>query len=197
MMPPWSVPSRSQESCVWRHLDWCVDWSSAPCGVRSRDCSWWLWLSGVDAGPWGGGGWGICPWGCIGQGAEAGSPPPSPGRTDLALLAARGPAELLLQLERRHGLLRPGALFLPRRLRLRRPEPHAAAEELRAGLHHGRVSRWRSRGLPAWPGPGARGRLHGWPSGAGRIGGGRRRAKDLEAFQPALPWKDGETESWR
>ncbi|XP_045442613.1 smoothelin-like protein 2 isoform X3 [Pipistrellus kuhlii] len=53
-------------------------------------------------------------------------------------LPARGPAELLLQLERRHGLLRPGALFLPRRLRLRRPEPRAAAEELRAGLHHGR-----------------------------------------------------------
>ena len=55
-------------------------------------------------------------------------------------LAARGPAELLLQLERRDGLLRPGALLLPRCLRLQRPEPRAAAAELRAGLHHGRVS---------------------------------------------------------
>ena len=73
-------------------------------------------------------------------GAEVGRNPRSRPCVAPGPPEARRPAELLVQLERRHGLLRPGALILSRRLRLQRPEPRAETEELRAGLHHGRVS---------------------------------------------------------
>lgn len=61
--------------------------------------------------------------GCLGsgwedRGVESGGelkPAPYPLSTSSPCLglAARGPAELLLQLERRDGLLRPSALLLP------------------------------------------------------------------------------------
>lgn len=64
---------------------------------------------------------------------EARSGPRSP--------AARGHPELLLELEQRHGLLRPHPQVLPRRLRLRRAGAHAAPAQLHPGLLHRRVSR--------------------------------------------------------
>lgn len=52
----------------------------------------------------------------------------------------RGHPELLLQLEGRHRLLRPGASLLPRCVRVLRPQPKQTQGQLPAGLQHGRVS---------------------------------------------------------
>lgn len=69
----------------------------------------------------------------------------SPRRAPACPPAARGHPELLLQLEQRHGLLRPHPQVLPRRLRLRRAGPHRAPTQLHPGLLHSRVSRGRRR----------------------------------------------------
>lgn len=54
--------------------------------------------------------------------------------------AGGGNTQLLLQLEGRHCLLRPGAPLLPGCLRVLYPEPQQAQGELPAGLQHRRVS---------------------------------------------------------
>lgn len=54
--------------------------------------------------------------------------------------SARGHPELLLQLEQRHGLLRPHPQVFPRRLRLCRAGPSKAQAQLHASLLDCRVS---------------------------------------------------------
>lgn len=99
--------------------------------------------------------------------------------TEACSPAARGHPELLLELEQRHGLLRPHPQVLPRRLRLRRAGAHAAPAQLHPGLLHRRVSRS--------DGPGV---------GGGGLGDAPRGARGRGGAQGAAPEHAGAQARW-